>query len=295
MKKLILFLLLLYNALVADQIIDKKIIRYGFHLESILFSNEKEVRIAIQMWIQEFLDSKDLELRVKFYTDETVMIDDFLIKKRLDIIGFNSIRYLKNKMKLKNSYSETMFTFSGSKKNYIQYYLIESNGRKNKNSLTIKDKSVAIKKKDYSAKIWFDYLCIKNFNQNYKDLVKSEKSFKKQSSAILSVYFKKVNLAVISKSTWDIMNELNPVITKEIGVIKKSPSIFASYIGMISNRVSDETIEKLRKSAKKVNNTLRGKQILSLLKFNKIIFTDSTYLENLENFLVKYEEVKDLR
>jgi phosphonate transport system substrate-binding protein len=293
MKKLIFLILVLYNIIYANQIIDKKIIQYGFHIESILLSNEKEVRIAIQMWIQEFLNSKNLEVKVQFYTDEAVMIDDFLVKKRLDIIGFNPIRYIKNKLKLKSAYNKTMFTFLASKKDYVQYYLIGSNSRIKKSFLDIKDKSVGIKKSDYSAKIWFDYFSIKNFNHQYKGLIKSEKNFNKQSSAIMSLYFKKVDLAVVSKSTWDTMSELNPVIKKEISIIEKSPLIFASYVGVASNTVSKETIDLFQKSVKKVNNTLRGKQILSLLKVNKVVFIDSTYLDNLEEFLIKYDKLKN--
>ena len=155
-----------------------------------------------------------------------------------------------------------MFTFTGSKEKYIQYYLIHSKEDNKENEFKLTNKNISIKRGDLSAKIWLNFLSIKKYHQSYITQIKEEVVLEKQSSGILKVYFKEVDYSVVSKSTWEIMSELNPSIMDKIIVVKKSPVIFTSYIGILSNRLSKDIANKFINSAKKVNTTTRGKQIL---------------------------------
>lgn len=291
MKKILLLIVLFCNCMFANQMNDKEEINYGFYIDSILLSNEKEVRIAIEMWIKEFIHLENINVNVKIYSDVSFMIDDFVNKKTIDIIGFNSIAYLNNKHILADSY-KNMFTFSSSKDDYIQYYLIQIKKDTGKKALDIKDKTVAIKKGDLSAKLWLDTLSMNSFDTSYKKLIKEEVGLEKQSSGILKVYFKEVDFAVVSKGTWKIMHELNSALTLNIKIVKKSPAIFSSYIGMISNRVAKDVANKFIRSVKRVNDTKRGKQILSLLKVHSVIVIDESYLNELEDFLEEYNRLR---
>jgi len=275
--------------LYAQNAAEKITVNFGFYVNSILLSNEKETVLAIELWIKELMLSQEITVNLRIYDAIDVMIDDFLKDDKLQMMGFDSITYLKNKKVLMGEYQK-LWTLRASKEEYIQYYLIRTTQDKEEN-FELKDKNIAIKKGDLSAKMWLDTLSIKNFKKPYKKLVKSEVLVDQQSSAMLRVYFQNVDCAVVTKSTFEVMKELNPSVAKKIRIVKKSPKIFVSYVGLFSKKLSKDVISVFKKSQNEINMTPKGRLILDLLKVNKVVSIKESFLNNLDEYYKNYQKL----
>lgn len=282
-----LICLLFFNMLYANNIKEGTSINFGFYTNSTLISNNKDIRIAIELWIKEIMYSSGIDINLRIYDNIDLMMDDFLYHKKLQMLGFEPIDFIKNRHKLVKKYQK-LWTFQVSKDKYIQYYFIEKKKEKNY-KFNLNNKNIAIKKGDLSAKIWLDMLSIENFKQPYKKVIQSETLVEKQSSAILKVYFEKLDCAVVSKDTFDVMKELNPNIVHKLDIIKKSPKIFLSYIGLLSKNLSKQSANKLEKSMNMINHSSKGRQILDLLKVEKILILEEEFFQKLEIFYKNYE------
>lgn len=286
MKKVILIFLLLSNILYSNSLVKKRIINFGFHVDGILMSSEKEVKIPLQMWVNKFIHIKNSYITVTTYTYVDKILNDFLDKKTLTMIGFNSITYLKNKNKLKNQFQE-MFMFVNSKEKYLQYYLIS-----NKDELiqTLEKKSVVIKKGDLAAKMWLEYLLHKKYKikKHYFETFDKEISVDKQSKTVLNLFFGKADYTVVTKYIWDTIT----AIKAKIKVVEKSPKIFTTFIGILSKEIDEDVVYSLKQSIKSM---IEGQPVLNLLKVKKVLNIEESYLDDLDTFYNEYQNLeKDL-
>lgn len=269
---------------------NQKVINYGLYLDGVLLSGEKDVRVAINLWLNHFIRLDNKKINVNLYDDLDKLIEDFTQNKTVNIIGFDSISYLERQHLLKNHYQE-IFTFANSKEEYVQYYLIANKYRR---LAEIKNRILCMKKGDSAARIWIDYLVHKKLNghKHYTELIKKEITIKKQSQAVLNTFFGKANFAVVTKNVWDTIVKINPKIKSRLNVVEKSPKIFTTSIGLIAKSISKEIVNEFKKSIDEVNHSVKGRQILDLLKVKRVLMVDETYFNKLGLFYNHFLQIE---
>ncbi len=286
-----LFLLLISFNLCILQANEKVEYTLGINVENNDFRKIKDIRLGFQKIFADALNIYHKKLNLTFYESTEEIISDFTKSSKLDILAIKAIDYLKNQKEINNN-SKKFFIIKDSIRDYKQYYLI-ANTSSNINSIKdIKNKILTSYFENNTIRIWLDKLSLESNKKSYKNLIKLEIKKRSESLAILDVYFKKSDFAIISRSAWEIMIELNPTLKKKIRIIKKSDEIFFFAVAFFKKSRTKElentfneltTIEKLKSKVQ---------DILVLAKAHSIKFVQKDYLKEIELFYKEYLELK---
>lgn len=286
MKKL-LFIAFLFNILFAN---NDLVYTIGVSVENNDYRMIKDVRLGFG---KIFNNSKvgEKKLKVKFYDNAKKLISDFTKNEKIDILTIQGLNYLKNSTEIKNN-ADTIFIIRDSENDYKQYYFI-ANKNSNINSIKdIKDKRLALYFENYMIQVWLDKLSLQSNKRSYKTLIKEETKKKTESLAILDVYFKKSDFAIISRLAWETMIELNPSLVKKVKIVQKSEKIFFFSVAFLKKKKNKELEKVFLRITKEEKFKSKINQLLMLAKAHSMEIKDKNYLNKIENFYKEYLELK---
>jgi hypothetical protein len=112
------------------------------------------------------------------------------------------------------------------------------------------------------------------------------------SKAILQVFFRQVDAAIVTREAFDIACELNPQLKKEIKIIYESQPLVSGFF-LILQPTGGKKYEILEKIILDVKKTPGGRQVLNIFQSTSIEKFPSTVLEDTVKFLKKYEQLKE--
>lgn len=153
-------------------------------------------------------------------------------------------------------------------------YLLVVNKNKNFNSLSLlKNLKIAILSKSeyHTAPIWLDKL-LRDEKLPAKEKYFSEIKYDyKANNVLLPVFFNKIEAAVISKSAYDLLCELNPQIKKQIQILMQSENLIFGVISFDGRSKDAKRKEFMLDVLKTLHEENYGKQLLDLFMVEKII------------------------
>lgn len=286
MKKLVLFLLIFSSFLFSQE---SKELKLGFLYKHIYIS-QKEAAIALKGFSNILTSNSGLNITIDFYNKEEDILDDYLNKKKLDVIMISPLIYLDNNI-LKEK-STNFFTFQKSKKEYLNYYLIKN--KLNKIGINqLHGINIAFNVEDALSKIWFDKFILDNYGKSYKSIIDEEINLSNRIKIVYEVFFNKDSLAVVSDELYKTAIELNPQLQKELKIIAYSPKLFSLVFGMVRKDIKKEDLSRLEKLLEDFNNSQEGKDILSIASLNKIVYLKQNDIEEFEKFYKEYLKLKN--
>ncbi len=213
----ILLMILLTISLYANECLVTT--QFGFIERGNLLTSFKEGKEALRTWLYKIAESKNCKINVRFYKDMDILYSK-LKSNDLDMAVFSPRFFFKDHEGIKN-FSNHFWSLAKKKEKRIQYYFIGWKNTEIKDFKGIKNKIISVERASKPAFIWLDKNSLIENKKTYKKVVKTIKYEQKDSRVLLDVFFKKVDLGIVKKSTWDTMIELNPAILKRIKIIKK--------------------------------------------------------------------------
>jgi ABC-type phosphate/phosphonate transport system substrate-binding protein len=283
---LILILFLNSNLLANDNIS-----RFGFLSYSNINLNFKDARDSLSSWIEDLGLSNNIKVSVEFYNTLDELF--FAYKNgKLDMIVISFSDFYKNKTFL-NNISKDYWSATFNEEKYTQFYLV-SLKEKNINSFKdIQNATLSLEKYDTVSKLWFDKNSLTTNNKDSEKILKKIYFETKESTPLLNVFFKKSDLAIVTKDSWNSMVQLNPSIEKKIKIIERSEKIFLPFIGFFSKDTQEEKIDIFFKITSKIEDTIRVEELLSLLKFKSFFRLEDKYIDDMEIYFKEYYNLKE--
>lgn len=264
--------------------------RFGFLSEGTLLSSFKDARVALKVWLEDVAVSYNGKLHVEFY-DNSEDLYNALKNNKLEMVILDLPFFFKNKNDILKT-SANFWSLNLSNVKYPQYYLLAKKSLNAKSFADVKNKTVSLKKGDIGASVWLDKNSLISNKESSLNATKDIILKKKESTALLNVFFNKSDFAVVRKETWDISSELNPALKKKISVIKKSQSIHIPFIGIFRKDTKDLTLKSFFKLSNDLNKIKGSQQIITLLKFNSLFKIDDNYLKDLDKYYEEYFALK---
>ena len=281
----VLLLFLFFNSLLA------KDIYFGMYAKK-FHVTEKESSLSLTIWADKLnnMDDLGITIKTKLYQDEEELYLDF-IKGKVHFASFPSSGYLKYKVDLlKNTQQLFTFSISGHEK-FFSYYLINNkNGQLNLDKNTIKN--IYFKKNEGTAKLWMDHLMLTKHKLSYKDIFNKVYDLKKQSLLVYKVFFGKENFAVLPKSIYETIVEINPQIIKNVEIIEKSEDIFVSSVGLIHKSLEKEYKDKILLLTMDKKYEYLRKEAFEMSKISTMELIEEKELIDFENMYKAYSLLK---
>lgn len=255
---------------------------YRLIISSSMFQNTKPEDVEASTKILAAELNKGGKIRAEFEIsvceNEKELLDS--LKTQFDMLYISPIEYLK----LKKKFSIQPSLVSEIDNNYGDIYYLITNKKENKKTLKeIKDGIIYIlsSSEGQAPSLWLDNILKAN------NLPTQEKFFKqvnydyKTTNVVLPVFFNKATAAIVTKSAFDLICELNPKIKTEAVIVLKSKP-FPNALFCFDGRNKDEKRKNfLLKYLQELHKNNYGKQVLTLYMVDKLIPFKQEYLDNI--------------
>lgn len=160
------------------------------------------------------------------------------------------------------------------------YYLISKKNKGFNNLADLKNSKIRIlaRSDGQTPSIWLDKLL------RDKKLPNQDKHFKEISfdfvptNVVLPVYFNKIDAAVVSKASFELMCELNPKLLKEFNILEVSPTLLFGVLCFDKKNTDKEREKFIYDILTTMHNDIDGQQFLNLFSLEKIIPYKEIYL-----------------
>lgn len=277
----------------AKELTNPTIVRFGFASNLLQDVNPDDALAATKVWAEALGKQDGL-----WESTDAYVIHDFdeMIYKvnngLIDIIALSLIDYLA----IENNIEATpILTYTQGNKLEVEYVLIVHKESHVDDIGKLRDKRVIIFSKGGShslASPWLDVLLFENGFSYPKDFFGKVKHVNKPSQALLPVFFRQQDAAVLSRSAFETASELNPQIGRELKVLCSSDPYVTSVICMRDN-FDDFLKSKLVDIAAKIHERPKAFQTFAVFKLSKLVTWNNSYSVNVKRLLSKYKRLSN--
>ncbi len=249
----------------------------------------KDAQAALEIWTRQVSNDGETPLatKVTIYPDE-LGITQALQQKELDLVILSSSYYLKIKdlVSLEPVFVPSYHNLIGD-----EYLLLVHRDAGISRVKQLKNRNILIHQEITPLAthiLWLNSLLREQGLPPYQRLFQTAKSVEKPSQAILPVFFKKKDACLVMRRVFQTVVELNPQIGKDLVVIAQSPPILRGILAF-RQEYSDKLKRSVSKSLAELHTHPQGRQILTLLKYDKLVKFKPAYLRSVEPF---YDSLK---
>jgi len=259
------FFLILCSVLIlfAQSSFDIKILVSTKNLDKI---DRDDFRIAMELLIKNITNHDEFYSATVDYDDDIEhSIEDFNSRKH-DVMQINTLEFLHYFKSIQKNSSQCWTLSKVPKKRLRDFYLLV---RKDSDINSFSDligKHIALTELDNMQELYLKHLMLQKNKKTATECFSSFIYNKKGSTSILNLFFKKVDVAVVSQRSYNLATELNPQLKRQLKVLHHSKEIFpATSVTLVTNK--HEALEKVyMKYAKELTSDEFGKELMNLFQ-----------------------------
>lgn len=140
--------------------------------------------------------------------------------------------------------------------------------------------------------LYIDTLLMEHQLQLTKKFFSEIQVSEKSNTALVDLFFKKVDAALLSESQFEIAAELNPQIRQKTRVLEASEP-YLTFVAALTKGTPEQAANSIKNSLLTVNNTTKGRNILSLMKFDGFKEINISDLDDIRKLIEKNKQLKE--
>lgn len=268
-----------------------KLFRTGFMQNVFYNTDPRDAKAVLEVHSREISRIMGLPLTPKVVMfSEMDSMANALRKGELELAAIPSIEYLRIRKTIPLIPS---FVGTSNKSPGITYVLITRKDSGIRSFSDLKGKSILIPAaaKHESSQIWLEVLLMKTDKGRRDTFFSQIKESPKISNAIMGVFFKQVDAAIVTRSGLNTSRELNPQLDAQLTILAESQSLSGAVVCLIPG-TSETFRNKIYKAMLQLNDTKSGRQIYTIFQTDGIIPFKTEYLESLENLINEHKHLK---
>jgi ABC-type phosphate/phosphonate transport system substrate-binding protein len=278
--------LLLFSSSFANEI---KVLHMGYHLPSFNNVSQKDVKISLNFWAKELGAKTGLKLINYFYKDIDSLKADFEAGK-IDSIN-TSLPLIASKFDI-NTLSSGFKPVVRGQEDGVEMLILVQAKSKFKSLKDLRGKHFIRLGNNDLEDLYINTIFQRKFHKDTKEFFQKTSTVKKYTKAIMKLFFKKADAALVSKQSFELAAELNPQIAKKLKPIYNF-TIKASNGSFFKKKYSKQNIEIYRKIALSLHKTPRGKQILQVFKADYIVQNSIEDIRHIKAMQQEYKRLKN--
>ncbi|MEI6207541.1 MAG: PhnD/SsuA/transferrin family substrate-binding protein [Desulfuromonadales bacterium] len=268
-----------------------KSFRTGFMQNVFYNTDPRDAKAVLEVHSREISRIMGLPL-----TPKVVMFSEMdsmakaLRKGELELAAIPSVEYLRIRKTIPLIPS---FVGTNSNGQGITYVVITRKDSGIRSFSDLKGKSILIPAvaKYESSQIWLEVLLMKTDKGGRETFFSQVKESPKISNAIMGVFFKQVDAAIVTRSGLNTSRELNPQLDVQLTVLAESPNLSDAVVCLIPG-TSERFRNQIYNAMLQLNDTKSGRQIYTIFQTNGITPFKAEYLEGLENLISEHKHLR---
>jgi len=270
---------------------EKKYLGLGFSDKLLQETDSRDVKIALKLWLEELnrLAGFNYNPNVLIF-DNVEVIMRAISTQEIGMVALHSLDYfaLRDQVALEPFFVPN---FSGSA--LEEYVLLVRKDQGFRELTDLRDKQLLIPSGNLGLihTMWLDVLLMNGGLPQKEKFFHNIKAVNKEFQSVLPVFFKQADCCVVNLNDFNTMMTLNPQLGEALMPIARSAPYLKSMFCFTKN--IDETEKKnIREVALNIDSYARGRQILTLFRFDGIFPFKSDYLENIESLFFEHTKIK---
>lgn len=268
-----------------------KPIKYGFSSTTFAEVDRNDAVTALKTWFDLLCEESGIDYVSEVYIYDSVeLILEAIKNDKIDFVIVSPMELLQ--IKDKCSIIPVYFGLLDGKPDAVELLLVNADSKITSVN-QLKGKTLLWER--YSngriPMIWLETILLKNMLPETGKFFHSVRQLEKVSQAVLPVFFRQADACIVRETAFETMVELNPQIGRKLVAIASSSPLL---IGAICYRegFNENDLNIITKSALNLHTSVRGKQVLSIFKIDRLVsFIDST-LETTKEIIEEYENLK---
>jgi ABC-type phosphate/phosphonate transport system substrate-binding protein len=261
-----------------------KVLRSGFPSKIIADVDPRDAQATLELLTTQISRNVGLNTtsRVMLYPDVKSMMDA-VRRDELELISLTSIDYLRLRDR---SILIPAFVPLHSDGTGIRFVLITRNDSGIRSVSDLKGKTVLgiSANKMEIGHVWLEQLLLKEGKESPALFFRYFKETNKYSQAIMGVFFRQADAALVTKATIDAAKMLNPQIDRQLRVIAESREL-SDGVTCFMAKSSEKMRRNLMNGIMKINDNPSGKQLLTILQSSGIAPFKPSHFTGLEELL----------
>jgi ABC-type phosphate/phosphonate transport system substrate-binding protein len=290
MKFLLLILSLLAlmmlptSAFAAQVDAETMILRVGFSSRVFPDADQRDAQVAMEMWTRELARGMGIKTspQTAIFENSGDLLD--AVKRReLTFVILSAMELLQIRDK---AMLTPFFVSANNAGNGRQYVLIVRRDSGIRSVAELRNRSIALlpAAKYESSHIWLDVLLMKGGHRDREKYFRQTRESTSSSQAIMAVFFKQADAALVSLAALETSKSLNPQVGTQLAVIAESKGLHGD-ISCIPTTVDEKLKRTIEKAALHLHETTVGRQIFTLFQTDRIIPFNPAYLDGLVELL----------
>ncbi len=267
MHKFLLLCLSIFtlNILSADEKIQT--LHFGYYLPSMNDIDAKDIKISLEFWAQELATGANYQLKSHFYNNLNKLKKD-LKEEKIDVVSASLLVLAKDFKK--GTFQNGFKAVSSNPESQNKLLILARKNSKINSLKDLKNKRILrIKNLDLEA-LYLNTLLQKSFQKDAKEFFKKNIFVKSYSKAVMQLFFKKADAAIVTEDAFLLASEMNPQIKKQLKVIRDH-KINLINGALFRKNVPKHKVKIFTQNALNLHKTARGQQILTVFKADHII------------------------
>ena len=245
----------------------------GYLQNSMTNYSKKDLKITMDIWIKSVTQESGYDTKMFFYKNPKKAAADLYTSKIDFITGFpvEFVKYFDT--------SKLVEGFSGGYKDHKQNKFVILSRKMNpaKSVGELKNVKVGIQQND----------TIMNLYTKLKMPTAKIVEYKKRSKIVLDLFFKKLDVAIVSLHNFQLAKELNPQIAQQIKIFKQTKYL-SNGVAFFRKDFSKKERNKIFQKGLGIFKTGRGKQMMVIYKMETLVHTPVSLLENAQKLYSVY-------
>lgn len=267
-----------------------KVLKVGFSAGVFPDVDQRDVQVAMQLWTKEL--ARGLGIKAQLQTIIYNNTEDLLAalkKGELIVVSLPALEFLRIRSRAPISPAFVSLSNTGKKRQFI---IVTRRDSGITSLQDLRNRSIRVpSRSQYSAgQIWLEVLLLQEGHKNPATFFGQMEPVDSASQALMGVFFKKVDAAIVTRGTLETSATLNPQLGSQLKIMAESPS-FLGDITCIPNNVSEHFRRSIENAAMHLHENTIGKQIFTLFQMDKAILFQPSYLEGLEDLLRERERL----
>jgi ABC-type phosphate/phosphonate transport system substrate-binding protein len=268
-----------------------KVLRTGFLQRVFYETDPRDAKAAIEVQGREVSRALGLNTppKVNLYPDMPAMADA-LRRGELELVTMPSVEYLRIREAI-----PLIPGFVGANNNGLgtRYVIIVRSDSDIRTFTDLKGRSILLPPvvRHELSHIWLDVLLMKAGKGESSHFFRQVKESPKLSHAVMGVFLRQADAAVVTRSGLDTSRQLNPQLETQLTVLAESRNLSDGVTCLIPG-TPEKFRNNLSKEIMRLNNTSGGRQMYTIFQSSGITPFKPEHLEGLEELLHEYDRLK---
>ncbi len=251
--------------------------------------NNTDKHVALQILAKQLTKNIDTELAVTPLNSIQEMLD--LAKAgKINYSLINSYFYLKNQASLSPLLTDEIWAAQRGRQLEEDYVLIVNNDIDYRDIRSLSGKRLSIYADDLLLGFYLQQLIQQETHKPPSSFFKSIKDTRTLSQSVLDVFFKTSDACLVPSHIVDLVEELNPAVSRGIKIVHRSgPHFIMALILVFKNNPKTEA-DAIRANLQELPNSIAGQQILDLFHVKAITRIQPESLHGMLDLYRRYQE-----